>query len=127
MRFEPSEIPDEAVEALRPAFSKFGLDGEAYTPEFWVQQCRDGHAQLWRSDDGLYWGVTSMFDSAKGRVFHKVASAGVFNEQSRQLYEEGDTWARSQGCRLTRTEGRPGWAKLLSDWKVVAVTLEKEL
>jgi hypothetical protein len=127
MQYTPETVPDEAVEALRPAFEKFGLEGEQYTPEFWIEQCRQGNAQLWRSDDGLYWGVTTMFDSTKGRVFHKVASAGVFNDSARALYAAGDEWAKARGCTLTRTEGRPGWAKLLSDWKVVAVTLEKEL
>lgn len=127
MLYHPNDIPDEAVEALRPAFEKFGLEGEYYTPEYWIQRCKDDTAQLWRSEDGLYWGVTEMFDSAKGRVFHMMASAGVFNDNARRLYEDGYEWAKSHGCKITRTEGRPGWAKLLPDWKIVAVTLEKEL
>lgn len=127
MLFQIDAIPEEAIEALRPAFEKFGLEGEYYTPEYWIQRCKDDTAQLWRSEDGSYWGVTEIFDTAKGRVFHKVASAGVFGDSARALYAEGDKWAKERGCKVTRTHGRPGWAKLLPDWKIVAVTLEKEL
>lgn len=124
MRFDPHHIPDEAIEALRPAFTRFGLEGEYHTPEYWVQRCRDGSAQLWRSDDGAYWAVTEVFDTARGRVLHEVASAGAYRKS---LFDEGEAWARSVGCTKARTEGRPGWKKRLPDYKVVAMTFEKEL
>jgi len=124
MRFKPDQVPDEAVEALRPAFARFGLDGAYYTPEYWVQRCREDTAQLWRSDDGAYWAVTEVFDTAKGRVLHEVASAGSYRKS---LFEEGEAWAKSVGCTKARTEGRPGWKKRLPDYKVVAMTFEKEL
>jgi hypothetical protein len=39
-----------------------------------------------------------------------------------------DTWARAEGCSIIRVaHGRPGWQRILNDFKVTRVTLEKEL
>lgn len=125
MLYHPNDIPDEAVEALRPAYEhSTKLQG---TPEYWVQRCRDDTAQLWRSKDGKYWAVTEIFlDSSYGKLFHAIASSGELCEE---LLNEGEAWAAEQGCKALMTGGRRGWEKIFAQrgYKTIAITLLKEL
>lgn len=125
MLFHPSEIPDEAVEALRPAYEHSSkLLG---TPEQWIQRCKDDTAQLWRSENGKYWAVTEIFEeSVYGKLFHAIASAGEFCPD---LIKEGEAWAKEQGCKSAMTGGRRGWEKIFTanGYKTISVTLMKEL
>ena len=66
MRYEAENLPNDAVQAIRPAFEKSLADQS----DFWVEQCRSGNAQYWRSDDGAYSAITEVRDTEKGRVFH---------------------------------------------------------
>ena len=124
MLYHPNDIPDEAVEALRPAYER---SSKLYgTPELWIQRCREGTAQLWRSEDGKYWAVTEVYEgTAYGKLLHGLASSGEFCEE---LVQEGEAWAKEQGCKAAMTGGRRGWEKLFSTmgYKTVAVMLLKE-
>lgn len=44
----------------------------------------------------------------------------------RHLDEIGD-WAREQGCEALELQGRPGWERLLRDWRKTHVLLRKRL
>jgi hypothetical protein len=120
MMYEADRLPKDAAEKIRPAFEKSLADQS----DFWVEQCRAGNAQYWRSDDGAYSAITEVRDTEKGRVFHMVASAGSYRPS---LLEEGENWGREMGCAFSMTEGRPGWAKLLDGYKAVSVQYMKEL
>ncbi len=53
-----------------------------------------------------------------------VASCGEF---CRSLVDEAEAFAKANGCTLSITEGRPGWQRVLKDYKLTHVTIEKEL
>ena len=38
-----------------------------------------------------------------------------------------ERWAKSKDCKMVRLEGRKGWMKILKDYKIDAVILQKEL
>lgn len=124
MLFHPDQIPDEAVDALRPAYEHgTKLLG---TPELWVQRCRDDTAQLWVNEAKTYWAVTEVYeDSAYGKLFHAIASAGEYDQS---LIEEGERWARDIGCKAAMTGGRRGWEKLFQPmgYKTISIVLLKE-
>lgn len=120
MLYTPSTLPIDALQSIAPAFDDTYRQGA----EHWIEQCRRDLAQFWRSDDGKYSAVTEVIDTPRGRVFHMVASAGEFR---RELVEEAETWAITRGCAKVLTEGRPGWQRVLRDYRLTNVTLEKEL
>lgn len=118
MHYTPKTIPDEALEALRPAFDRT----LSLSAEDWVNRCRDDLAQLWFKD-GL-WAVTEIRDTKIGRVLHGIALAGVFNHD---LIDEIEGWARDNGCCKSVITGRPGFCKTLRGYRPNTVTLEKGL
>lgn len=119
MHYTPSTIPDEAVEALRPAFDHFGL----HSAEEWVLRCSQDLAQLWHNK-GL-WAITEVHAFASGvKACHVVAMAGIFNKE---LWDEIEAWAQSIGCTHVHFTGRRGWERKLPDYKSVAVVMQKEI
>lgn len=118
MHYLPHAIPDEAVEALRPAFDRSMTDDA----ETWVARCRADQAQLWRY--GGLWCITEVRETKAGRVLHGVALAGDYNDR---LIPEIEAWARSIGCVSAVLSGRRGFAKRLPDYRIQTITLSKEL
>lgn len=118
MHYTPSTIPDEALEALRPAFE----DAELETVEFWVEECKSGRAHLW--SDGSYWMITRVVQGKSGMVLHLGASAGVY---SNALVDEAEAWAKSIGCVKCVAEVRPGLTRRRLGYRQKRIVVEKEL
>lgn len=118
MFYRPEAIPEEAVQALQPAFDR----SYVHQASDWVQRCRDGLAQLWRH--GGYWSITEVLETRAGRVLHLLASAG---EYAPELVDEMEQWAKDQGCTRVLATVRPGFARRQPDYRVKTMTLEKEL
>ena len=118
MHYMPSTVPDEAVEALRPAFAH----SYSGTPEEWIQRCRDDLAQLWRV--GRSWAITQIMDVQGIRIIHCKALAGEFNEA---IKSEMEAFGRKHGCKKAIYEGRIGWMRKNRDYKTLAAMMEKEL
>ena len=116
MHFTPATIPDEACEAIAPAFDRYGL----HDANEWVQRCRDDIAQLWRV--GEVWAITELFDGKDQRVCHIAAMAGEFTHE---IMREIEAWALSNGCRKVLFTGRQGWARRLPDYSQTAIVMEK--
>lgn len=69
--------------------------------------------------------VTRIVIHPKFKFLEIVMMAGVMiSVPELQIIED---WARSDGCKLVRLEGRKGWARALKDYKIDAIILEKEL
>lgn len=118
MHYTPTTIPDEAVEAIRPAFEY----SDDQTPEDWIQRCRDDLAQLWRMGD--YWLISQVIKVKDGLAVDLKFSAGVYEPE---LVDEVNLWAKSLGCVRSYFSGRPGCAKRRPDYRVRSVTASKEL
>lgn len=120
MRYEADSIPKDAAEAIRPAFA-ISLSDDT---DHWIEQCRLGNAQFWRSADGAYSAITEVREIGGARVFHMVASAGEFRLE---LLEEGEAWGLAMGCTKAVTEGRLGWGRVLPNYKTATCQFIKDL
>jgi len=118
MLYRPDQIPDEAAEALRPAFDR----SDMAEVEDWMEFCRKDQAQLWRLND--YWVMTQVIDTKKGRAIHLTYCAGVYDAA---LIDEIESWAKSVGCKMAYFSARPGAQKRLTDYRLRYVTMDKEL
>ncbi len=121
MVIHPSQVRSiraEASNALRPAFD-LSHDHDAHV---WLDRCEKDLAQLWRH--GELWAITEVRNGKDGRFLHILAMAG---EYSRDLVNEMETWAKSIGCVKSVFTGRKGWMRRVPDYKLKAVTLEKEI
>lgn len=118
MHYTPDTIPAEAVDALRPAFDRYGL----HDAETWVQRCRDGLAQLWAI--GPLWAITEVHEFASGRACHIVAMAGDFTQA---IMDEIEAWAQQVGCKQMHFTGRKGWERRLPDYTAIAIVMHKEI
>ncbi len=120
MHYTPTTIPDEAMEALRPAFDR------SYTEyvETWIDRCRSGDAHLWRLND--YWAIARLITAHKNgeRIYHQVASAGAFEPE---LVDEMKAWAKAHGCVKLVAEVRPGMVRRTSGYVIKSVTAEMEI
>jgi hypothetical protein len=118
MLYHPSAIPDEAAEALQPAFDR----SDMAEVSDWIELCKKDQAQLWRLND--YWVMTQVMDTKKGRAVHLAYSAGVYEPG---LVTEIENWARGKGCKLAYFSGRPGTQRRRPDYRLRYITMDKEL
>lgn len=118
MHFTPDTIPDEALQAIRPAFDYC----DDQTPEEWLEHCRADRAQLWRLND--YWLISEVRNTRHGLAVHLLFSAGVYEPT---LVDEVNTWAKGIGCVRSYFSGRPGCARKRPDYRLRSITMDKEL
>jgi hypothetical protein len=118
MHYTPSTIPEEAVDALRPAFDHCD---DQYV-EDWIAMCKEDKAQLWRKGD--YWLISMVVQTKRGLAIDLKFSAGVYEPE---LVDEANDWAKSIGCVRSYFSGRPGCARRRPDYRIRCVTAEKEL
>lgn len=89
-----------------------------------------GESQLWIAWDGTSIAgacVTSLHDTDAGRVcIIDACGAGDFDRVSHLLAGIED-FARDEGCVAVRIFGRKGWTRVLRDYDVKRVVLEKRL
>ncbi|MGX5662239.1 hypothetical protein [Diaphorobacter nitroreducens] len=118
MHYLPNTIPDEAADALRPAFDH----SDDQCVEDWIQRCKDDLAQLWRLRD--YWIISELRQTRHGLAVHLTFSAGVYEPE---LVDEVNAWAKSLGCVRSYFSGRPGCARRRPDYRLRYITMDKEL
>lgn len=90
-----------------------------------------GKMQLWivldDTDAALALVVTEIqdFPGAKVCIVHGLAG----HERGKWMHHLGDIegWARAHGCTRMEVRGRKGMARLLTDYKLTSVFLEKDL
>lgn len=88
-----------------------------------------GRFVLW-----LAWGgdleaaaVTEIAETTSGRVCVIVACGGAGRDRWLSLRHRLEDYARHEGCARMRIYGRKGWTRVLPDYRVTRVVLEKEL
>jgi hypothetical protein len=91
---------------------------------------RDGSALLWLAWDGtrIHAAAVTELRSANGRKFCTIVACG--GEQRRHwlhLLADLESFARAEGCATVLILGRPGWRRVLPDYRVKNIILEKEL
>lgn len=89
-----------------------------------------GDALLWLAWDGkeIYAAAVTSLASANGRKFCTiVACGGQHIEQWGFLIGRLEQYAKDEGCKSNAIMGRKGWARMLPEYRVTSITLEKEL
>lgn len=89
-----------------------------------------GEQQLWvigEDGDALAIVVTDIQQYPAFKACRMMQCAG--NDKKRWLHHLDDikAWARSVGCDRMQAIARPGWAKVLNDFKRTHVILEREI
>jgi hypothetical protein len=95
-----------------------------------VHDLHDGSALLWLAWDGkaVCAAAVTQLDIANGRKFCTITACGG-RELKRWLSLVGalERFAIEEGCASVRIYGRRGWARVLPDYRLHSIVLEKEL
>lgn len=82
-------------------------------------------ALLWSTPDGGFCGVTQLVPTPRGRqcfIWH-MSGEGDWKSCLKTI----EDYAKSEGCTSIEGNMRPGFERILLDWKRVAVVLRKEI
>ena len=149
---EPSSVPEGECQAvcvdparlheawppvaplIRRAVERGGL-GDAGQLE---RDLHNGSALLWLAWDPrsatepggtrIEAAAVTQLDAANGRKFCTIAACGGRGlKRWRALIGALERFAREEGCTSMRIYGRRGWARVLPDYRLHSIVLEKEL
>ena len=104
---------------------------EANDPAFWPITALDlelseGRAQFW--SDGEAAMVTRVVSYPGGAVCLDVlAAAGNLRKLTQQIAPAAEEWARANGLTHLLVAGRPGWTRVLKNWRHYQNVMVKEL
>ena len=90
----------------------------------------EGDGLLWLVCDGRTIeaaGVTLLVRTDRHLVCLITALGGENMESWFHLFSEVEDWARAEGAALIRIMGRPGWGRVLKNYHVSNVVLERAL
>lgn len=88
----------------------------------------NGNCQVWLlTKDGEYTGVVTTRIFRNMGVCRIELGAGEYLPAFADFAVQIEEWAKAQGCRRMECTGRKGWLKVLPDYKVKALVMEKEL
>jgi len=112
----------DSVRLLRPA-----IERERDTTVEWVlTKIKQGQFQLWRGEQSAL--VTNVVDVGNGRHLVWLFAGGNLTEINELMKPEIEDWARHVGCIRATMTARPGWSRVLKDYKQrKQVVLSKEL
>lgn len=116
----------DALELLRPALA---MNGD-FTATSIKRALDKGDLQLWVHFSGESMNmavVTELADFALRRVCIIWLIGGEDRNEWLNHRETIHAWAKDKGAQVTRLYGREGWQKVLPDYHLRGVILEKEL
>jgi hypothetical protein len=97
----------------------------------WCDLLATGRMQLWVGWNGSECEaavLTEIVTRAKGKTCQIVACGGHAMPHWLGLLDEIEQWAKQEGCASMRVvAGRKGWARMLPDYAVTGITLEREI
>lgn len=109
---------------LRSAIDRTGLSDWQETED----SILNGDALLWIAWDGtkiLSAASTSLSMANRRKICTLVAVGGEDMKQWFPLLEKIEDFARAEGCDCVRIYGRKGWARVLKDYEMTNIVLEK--
>ena len=131
-----SGVSSASVPKIWPHVEKFIKKACEYsrgqiTPAAVYAELLQGDAQLWVASSeqrGIESGViTKITDNTLRRICTIEALGGNSHQRWMSHLHTIEEWASAQGCNAVQVNGRRGWAKMLRDYKLTSITLEKEL
>jgi hypothetical protein len=101
-----------------------GDEGQLLLPSL-----NDGLATLWVAIDGAVKMalVTELIDAPQGRECFLRLIGGHDRGEWLPFLANVIEWAKAQGCVALEGTMRPGWERVLPDWKKTAVVLRKDI
>ena len=100
-------------------------------PDDLLEQLRYGTRLLWVAVDPpqtiIAALLTQLFPMRSGLVCKVLECGGEKMKSWVGLRSGIEQYAKREGCSRVIVEGRPGWARLLSDYRMIGVTLEKRI
>jgi len=90
----------------------------------------DGTMQLWTAwdEEGIKaFCLTEVCESPRAKWLSIFACAGENYERWVEYLSEIEAWARELNCDFVEMYARPGWKKVLTDYRTRHVQLEKRL
>lgn len=90
----------------------------------------DGRFQVWavlEGDAPMAVVTTEIIRYPRRKTCRIVGCAGHHKEKWIHLLSEIEAWARAEGCAAMEITARKGWAKVLADYKMTGILLERDL
>lgn len=128
-------VPPSDVKALWNGVLPFIDAGFAASdvpiPDDLIAQLRDGTRLLWLAVDEnqhiVATMMTQLFPMRSGMVCKMMECGGERLHEWKHLRAEIEQYAKREGCVRVMLEGRPGWSRVMHDYSVVSVALEKRI
>jgi len=125
-------IPSGEVAETWPlcaGFIESGLKGSETTASDLYDRCVSGDALLWFawSDHLEAAAVTAVIDTPTGWKCVVVSAGGKNMTRWLGLLDEIEAKAKENGCNGMRLYGRKGWMRMLKDYRLSRVILDKDL
>lgn len=124
------EIWPNVAPLLRRAIARTGLSAFADIERDILR----GHALLWLAISGEGGAAaidavasTSLEQADAGKVCVITACAGAHMRRWLPLIAHIEAYAKAEGCRYVRIFGRTGWLRVLDEYRVTGVVLDKQL
>lgn len=128
-------VPAEAVARLWPRVETLVRRGLAhadgrYAADDVLRALLARDMQLWlaageRGIEAIC--VTEILRYPRQRRCNLFLCAGAGMRRWVRLLEPIERWARAQGCAAVELQGRPGWTRILKDYRRTHILLRKEL
>jgi len=100
-------------------------------PDDILQQLKYGTRLLWIAVDAsshIHAALlTQLFEMRSGKVCKVLECGGHKMKTWVHLRTKIEDYAKAEGCGRVIVEGRAGWARMLPDYRMIGVTLEKAI
>lgn len=129
---EPFVVPRNQVAASWPDLYEQikRVEGQDWEPEDVLEELESGTAQAWglRGDPIQTLWITKIVNAYSRKYGIVWICAGFHIESGLEMYRNYiEPWFREQRCQWIEISGRPGWQKILPDYRRQAVILRKVL
>lgn len=134
MEVQLAACSPEMLEVLWPQARRYllrsYLKNDQAMPHWLFADLKEKRRVLWLLINGSAMvgaGITAIFEMASGKMCKIEHFAGDGLDDWSHLRTQIEEYAKREGCVKVMCEGRPGWQRILTDYEVTAVVLEKRL
>lgn len=129
-------VPPEDVWKIWPGKVSVLIDAayaanDQFLPPTILDELRAGTKLLWLAIDGkdtiVAAMLTALYPMRSGKMCKMMECGGEHLEDWKHMRSQIEEYAKAEGCVRVMCEGRPGWAKVLSDYQMIGVIMEKRI
>lgn len=127
----PAHLVDEVWDDVRPWISEACKTSRGKFDENDIRIGlleRDDQLWIWNTPTAFAVSVSRLSNYPKQRVCQlRIVTGRNRDEWYRASLETIEAWAKANGCHAMELCARPGWSRLLRDYEMTHVYLEKQL